>query len=152
MGVIHAMWRLTGGQRIISSFVCILVVVSIMAAGCGGNIHSSTPFFPSLSQPETVYPLGDTSGKLVLEDDCLLLKPVIGDSHVLVWPYGYSIETVGGEIQIIDDGGNVVASVGDTIKVGGGEISAETAEEVIGQPLPDDCVGPYWIVSEVIND
>jgi hypothetical protein len=102
-------------------------------------MQSPTPFFPVQSQPETIYPMGDSNGKLVLENDYLLLKHVIGDSHLLIWPYGYSIEITGSEIQIIDNGGKVVATVGDTIKVGGGEISAKTAEEYIGQTLQDDC-------------
>jgi hypothetical protein len=42
--------------------------------------------------------------------------------------------------------------VGDKIKVGGGEVPVEIVEKYIGQQLPDDCTGPYWLVSKVIDN
>ncbi|MCJ7515710.1 MAG: hypothetical protein MUO89_07085 [Dehalococcoidia bacterium] len=94
----------------------------------------------------------------MLDNSNLRLKPSWGKGDVwskgelLVWPYGYSLRIMDKQIQVIDNDGQLVARVGDKIKVGGGEVPAEIVEEYIGQPLPDDCEGPYWLVSEVIEN
>jgi hypothetical protein len=111
---------------------------------------TTTPFFPvqmdGLDQMNAL-----AEGKLVLDSGYLRLKPSFGESHLLIWPYGYSLSIEGKEIQVIDSDGQVAARVGDRIKVGGGEVPAEIVERYIGQPLPDNCPGPYWIVSEVVQ-
>lgn len=89
----------------------------------------------------------------MLDDNCLRLKPFyfFGKGDLLVWPYGYSLETESKEIRILDNDGRVVACVGDWIKVDGGEVPWEIVEKYIGKPLSDNCTGPYWLVSGVIN-
>ena len=47
-----------------------------------------------------------------------------------------------------DESSHVLAS---RIKVGGGEVPSEMVEKYIGKPLSDNCTGPYWLVSGVIN-
>ena len=91
-------------------------------------------------------------GKLVLDNGYLRLKGFFGKGDLLIWSYGFSLCTEGKKIQIIDSDGQVVARVGDRIKVGGGQVPAEIVEKYIGQPLPDDCKGPYWIISRVIDN
>jgi hypothetical protein len=90
-------------------------------------------------------------GNLELDDDWLRLETA-SSSYVLIWPYGFSVRGGEDEIQVLDGDGQVVAVVGEAIKVGGGEVTAETAENYIGKLLPDDLGGPFWIVSEVVND
>lgn len=68
-------------------------------------------------------------------------------------PYGFSVSTEDGIIQIIDDTGQPIARVGDRIKVGGGEC-VKPCEHIAqySAELPSDrCSGPYWIVGEVIT-
>jgi hypothetical protein len=135
--------------------VCVLVVVPIVAIGCHDNTPSLTPFFP-VQKSGLDQMLSLAEGKLVLDNGYLRIKRIlalrfIGESDLLIWPYGYSLRIEGKEIQVIDSDGQVVARVGDRIKVGGGEVPAEIVEKYIGQPLPDDCKGPYWIVSEVVD-
>lgn len=143
---------LPGVQRKVLILLCMLVAVLSTAFACNGN--STNIFFPvqrvGLSQMD-----GLLEGKLELDNGCLRVKYFDG-SDLLIWPHGFSLRTEGEEIQVIDSGGQVAARVGDNILVGGGEVPAEfdefIAEEIIGQSLPDNCTGPYWIVSEVITD
>lgn len=76
-------------------------------------------------------------GWLALDDNCLRLKPFhfFHKGDLLVWPYGYSLETGSKEIRILDNDGRV----GDWIKVGGGEVPSEIVEKYIGKPLSDNC-------------
>ena len=48
--------------------------------------------------------------------------------------------------------GQAVARVGDWIVLGGGETDlTEFIEDIIGQSLPPDCTGPYWITGTIIE-
>jgi len=89
-------------------------------------------------------------GRLVLSESCLRLKPTFGRSYLIIWPYGYKLRLEDETIQVLNDDGQAVASVGDWIVLGGGEVdSIEFIENYIGQPLPPDCTGPYWLASPI---
>lgn len=101
--------------------------------------------------------LGPTAmggGKLVIDEEgCLRLKLPRGDgpSDIPVWPHGYSLSTENDEIRILNDKGRVVARVGDTVQVGGGEISRSEAggnfeEKRRKLGVPARCPGPLWMV------
>lgn len=150
--------RLDKRRKIFSALVCALVIVPIMLISCYDNSSNTawpTPFFAVKKEAPNfnTYPTALFEGKLVLDNNCLRLKPSwdTGESKgsFPVWPYGYSLRIVGKQIQVIDKSKDsyIVAIVGDKIKVGGGEVSAEFVEDYIGQQLPDDCPGPYWLVS-----
>ncbi len=147
----------------LSALVCVLVIVPIMWTSCHDNSFTTTPPAPFFAvkkeaDPNYIYFDALAEGKLVLDNNNLRLKPSWGKGDVwskgelLIWPYGYSLRIEGKEIQIIDNYGHLVARVGDKIKVGGGEVPAEIVEKYIGQQLPDDCTGPYWLVSRVIDN
>ena len=132
-------------------------LIALLATAClnnSTNISSPAPFFPvqrgGLDQMDALL-----EGRLELDNGCLRVK-YFDDNYLLIWPHGFSLRTEGKEIQVIDSDGQLVARVGDRMKVSGGEVHAEfdefIAEEIIGQPLLDNCTGPYWIVSEVITD
>lgn len=141
-------------QTIVLALMCASASVLITATACYQNsngISSRAPFFP-VQKEGLAQMLISEQGKLVLDNDCLRLKPIIGDSYLLIWPYGYSLQIEGKMMQIINEEGKTVARVGDVIKVGGGPaVSAEIAAIYSAQVLPDNCRGPYWLVSEVID-
>ncbi len=117
------------------------------------DIDESDIYFPVQKEVQTIYPDGLVKGTLVLDGDYLRITRPVGNGDLLVWPYGYSLRIEGNEIQIVDNDGQIVACVGDSIKLGGGQIPAQMVEEFIGKSLPYDCEGPYWIVSsERLND
>lgn len=88
-------------------------------------------------------------GELVIVNGCFYV-----DNYLLLWPHGFSINTDGEVIQIIDDADKAIARVGDKVKLGGG--GGEMSNEHIAQysaELPNDrCSGPYWIVEEVLTN
>jgi hypothetical protein len=148
---------LAEGRKILAALVCVLVIVPIMSTSCHDNSFTTTPpapFFPVKKEPDSsyIYPSALSEGKLVVDHSNLRLKHFWGTSDLLIWPYGYSLRIEGKELQVVDNYGQLVGRLGDKIKVGGGEVPAEIVEEYIGQPLPDDCEGPYWLVSEVIEN
>jgi len=118
------------------------------------NTSSSTPFFPVANKPSEDSMTALLEGELALDNGCLRVSDRGYDNYLLVWPYGFSLNTdENGVIQVRDDKGQPVARVGDKVKIGGGEcvkpckgISNYSAQ------LPSDiCSGPYWIVGEVVN-
>lgn len=134
--------------------------MSIVISGCVEepqqkpiNTSSSTPFFPVQNNPSEYRMTALLEGELVLEDGCLRVDDDY-DNYLLVWPYGFSLSTGGGEvIQIIDDTGQPIARVGDRVKVGGGECvkPCEHIAQYSAELPSDHCSGPYWIVGEVIS-
>jgi len=74
------------------------------------DTSSSTPFFPVQNNPSEFRMTALLEGELVLEDGCLRVRVDDGyDNYLLVWPYGFSVSTEDGIIQIIDDTGQPIA-------------------------------------------
>jgi len=133
----------------------IILMIPIMLVACNENsTTSSPPFFPVLKEPQSIGLEALAVGRLSLKDNCLRLTPLFlfGEGELLIWPYGYTLKIDGKEIRVVDNNGLVVASVGDKIKVGGGEIPLEMVEKNIGESLPDNCPGPYWSVSSIVEE
>ncbi len=57
-----------------------------------------------------------------------------------------------GVIEVLDRNGQVVARVGEQIRMGGGEIplTAEL-ERQLREPLPKECPGPYWLMGQLAS-
>ncbi len=136
----------------------LLATSSFCITGCNNNegINKSDIYFPVTKEALVDYPDALTQGTLIFDGKYLLIKgvyPTSGADYLPIWPYGYSVNVEGGEIQVLNESGQVVARVGDIIKAGGGQTTKEVVEEnYIGESLPDDCEGPYWLVSEVVDD
>lgn len=121
-----------------------------------GSCHSNTasPYFPVEKEPASLYPVIAVRGWLILDNNCLRLKPFycFGKGELLIWRYGYSLDVENGEIRVVDDeSGKVLARVGDFVRLGGGQTSKEMAEKLIGGPLPDNCSGPYFLVGTIVT-
>ncbi|UCB43884.1 MAG: hypothetical protein JSV77_04350 [Dehalococcoidales bacterium] len=87
---------------------------------------------------------------MILSEGCLRLTQVFSRSYLIIWPYGYELRLEDKTIQVLNADGQVVACVGDWIVLGGGvSDSIEVIENCIGQPLPPDCTGPYWIAGAI---
>ena len=136
----------------------LLLVGSTGLIGCNtNNLSESDIYFPTPEEPANAYMDALATGKLVLEGKFILLRSgflFFTTDMLLIWPYGYSVEVEKGNIHILDDNGDIVASVGDHVKMGGGQspISHSHLEILVGKPLPDSWEGTCWIVSEIVND
>jgi len=142
-------------QQSFLALACVLIIALVISMSCYGSpAVPSTPFFPveKENDPSYIYPLALSEGKLVLDHNTLRLKHLWCTSDLLIWPYGYSLRIENKQIQVINQAGKIVAYVNGHIKVGGGEVPAEIIEKYIGQKLPDYCEGPFWLVSEVLDD
>ncbi len=135
-------------KKTITVLVTLLIMLLLASVSCNAGDEDS-PFFPvqktGLDQMEALM-----KGVLVLDNGYLRVESIYSDdSYLLIWPYGFSRRTEGEEILIINGDGKTVAHVGDMIQVGGGEDGA--TKDYIGQKLPDDVKGPYWIVGEFVG-
>jgi hypothetical protein len=125
----------------------LLVVLVLVPVACTGTVEIFFPVQQSgFDQMDALM-----QGNLEMDDGWLRAGSSASD-YLLIWPYGFSVRGEGKEIQVLDGDGQVVATVDEAIKVGGGETTLEIVEKYIGKSLPDDCTGPFWIVSEVVND
>lgn len=86
---------------------------------------------------------------VVDEGGCLRLDSP--DRHTVVWPVGYGLTTAGGTIRILDAQGDLVGRVGESFRLGGGEVTS--LRDAMGFTAADralattHCPGRYWIVS-----
>ncbi|MBI5839477.1 MAG: hypothetical protein HZB19_05190 [Chloroflexi bacterium] len=74
------------------------------------------------------------------------------DSFLLIWDSTFSSRTEQGVVHVIDSStGEVLARVGDYVEVGGGVASIAEVEWALKEPIPKECLGPYWLVGEYIK-
>lgn len=129
------------------------MIVYLIITACT-NTSTGTPslvsFFPQAINTPTVYLEALFTGELILDNGCLRVKDTDGNSVLLIWHPGFSTRMDQGNVQIVDSTGQVAASVGDFVAVGGGFDSNPTWIG-LAEPLPNDCLGPYWLVGEAIN-
>ena len=110
---------------------------------------SSPPHFPQMREGAiNIVMEALLEGELVLENGCIRAKSKGGADRLLIWPERFKLSVDGRDIRISDDSG-VSLSVGEEIRIGGGEKKLAYVQLVVEQPLPNDCPGPYWIVGEV---
>jgi hypothetical protein len=101
-------------------------------------------------------------GTLVVRNRCIHMAPDRGGG-VVVWPHGYSLRREGNEVLVLNSRGEVVAKVGEEVRMGGGQITQEEAgpmleaarrnfeEEREELGVPDGCRGPLWVSSGVVR-
>ncbi len=78
--------------------------------------------------------------QLVLEDGCLFAKAENGRGRLLIaWQPGHFPVERGGEIVVVDEYNEVVATVGETVGFGGSEISLPDDDKLVA-PVPEACV------------
>jgi hypothetical protein len=113
-------------------------------------------FFATEVSPSNAYPDSGTGGTVVADRGCILLESADGRELLVIWPYGWSIEsTDGGGLQILDESGTAIAEVGEYVELHGGipgwyptDPRERFAEEFIGRPIPPRCeVGNYFTTS-----
>jgi hypothetical protein len=119
---------------------------------------SSITYFPVQlpqfgSEP---YPASLARGELILDNGSFKLKSMhysgLSEINLLVWPPGYSSLTVSGATYVVNKDSEIVAFIGDKLRVGGGQIPAEIVEKYTGQSMPEDCQPPYWLVSSIVKN
>jgi len=113
---------------------------------------------PNISFPRQTPPEGERDvmeallfGNLVEFDGCVRVEAAdIGAYHLPVWPPSFYITLEDGVIQVHDGSGDVVARVGDWVRMGGGETKITFLDTDVRAQIPDRCAGPYWIVGNEV--
>lgn len=138
------------------------IVVSLAMSACGDKSAFDPSSSPSLFFPQQR--VGDIRadaatallyGQLIEAEGCLRVNAGDSDtSYLLVWPANYSVSISEETIQIINEFSQVVARVGDEIRVSGGEVRAVEALEgarQLQEEVPIQCSGPFWIVGSEVS-
>ena len=138
-----------------------------IACGVRPNLRSETELFtldviqqatrkvlflrykPELDQQ--VEDSGSISGALVAEDynRCLHLQTDNGSSMNLLWPADWSAALEDQTVVVLDAAGEVVARMGDEVRLRGRTIPHSGDDPVYRQlinELPGDCIGAVWLV------
>lgn len=104
------------------------------------------------------------AGELRVEDGCLKLYRIGWDSPnrttsqqlhdvwLPVWPQGFSLRHEGGEIHIVGNYGDILASAGDTVRLGGGNVwSGGTPQQKLEETIPNACQDLYYFVGDEVS-
>lgn len=110
---------------------------------------SQVSFFPvqKTGYESLAYPAALATGMLVLENGYLRLHyagPV--EPPLIIWPPGSTLQVQDNNIQIVRQG-RIIARVGETLKIGGGQVPLDIVTKYTGQALPADCAGPFWLAA-----
>jgi hypothetical protein len=97
---------------------------------------------PQLRQRDAHSMLALLVGELVVQDGCLRVQTDQA-SVLVIWQADYFLTDNDGLLEILDETGQVVAQVGETVHLGGGMQSAVDEAE-LRQAIPVSCPGPYW--------
>lgn len=111
-------------------------------------------FLPQLRVRSANFMTALLQGKLIVIEGCLrVCAGNNGDGHLIIWQPDYFLNDHNGKIEILDRDGQVVAVVGETIRIGGGEMPMTPEFETqLREPVPDQCAGPYWLMGEVVPE
>ena len=145
-------------------FLALLAVLTACTSTTVSSLQPSENPLPGTSDPgETIYfprqqkTEGERAvmealvrGTLVVTDNCIRLERNISlVNYLLIWPPDFNISNENGAVNILDENNNIVASIGDRVEMGGGEIHLlSLLDEFIQEQVPPQCPGPYWIVGE----
>ena len=111
------------------------------------------PNFPQLREKPNSYMEALLEGELVSENGCLRVKNIEhGSDHLVVWPYDSEMTADGQGVRVrISDGSEATLSVGEEVRIGGGELlSLSFVQRIVKQPIPSNCLGDsYWVAGEI---
>ena len=95
-------------------------------------------------------------GELSRLGDCLRVSYVdqvdpvaTRDGLLVVWPKGFEVGGDGQSVEVFDPGGNLVASVGQSLRISGKKVASEDEWDWTGSP--DRCPGPFWLVGDEVS-
>lgn len=95
--------------------------------------------------------LAEMVGKLTIDDECLQIN-----DYLLVWSPDFIVTIKEDLVEITDEltGKKVVWRSGDTVQVGGGEVSYLSLDEQVRQRTPARCAkggaGAFWLMGGIM--
>ena len=159
--------------------VAVIILMGMMA-GCGDdrapdqattNLSPSSDTPPINNKPASavVFPQHDApletdrggeyfAAQLILREGCL--RAEVSPSHdpndpgswLLIWPNGFAFTTEPGTVGVMDELGQVVARVGDHVRLSRAALTFEQAAEgELVSGLSKDCADPYFLVGDEVS-
>jgi len=125
----------------------VLIVFVLLGFSLSCKPHQLS-YFPVQKDPQKQLLLLQFGGILFIDNDGYLrVKAPKGKDYspaLVIWPYGYSWKIENNKISIVNEKGQAIMRVGDTVTLGGGFIPGYFVNEITSFPLPADAVGPYF--------
>ncbi|HUG88333.1 MAG TPA: hypothetical protein VMP42_06165 [Actinomycetota bacterium] len=120
---------------------------SLRPEGSSNDIYFATRRSPAGSGPNA----GPGTATIVERSGCLILESLYeGDAQSIgLWPQAWRLVTSGGKTVILDADGREVAAVGDTVLIGGGDISRSVMLQEAEDLPPTRCTfdGFSWVTA-----
>jgi len=116
-------------------------------------IPDDSIYFPQLKTRSTSFMEALLIGSLEVENGCLLAYQEGSDRPItIVWQTDHFLNNNEGSIEMLDRDGKVVARVGETIYLGGGEIG-RIEDDKLQAPIPEHCSSsPLWLMGEFLPE
>jgi len=75
------------------------------------------------------------------------------DEYSLAFPSEFAVKIEKDTVKIVDalTGDKVEWHIGETVRLGGGEVPYQGLTEPVRQRLSTNCRGPYWLVGGLIH-
>jgi len=91
-------------------------------------------------------------GILVFFDNCVRVDSDFAHtSYLLIWPPDFNVTIENGKINILNGNGEIVAHIGDRVRISGGEVpSLAMLDKSTQEQMLRQCAGPYWIMGDEI--
>lgn len=135
--------------------VTFYILVLLGLAACGPTSNEPQVTAPVATQAAATPPmiatrlLAETAGELTIEDECLRI-----DGYLLVWPPEFTVDIREDRVEIVDEltGEKVVWRGGETVQVGGGEVSYAALDDQVRQriePCSKGGAGAFWLVGDI---
>jgi hypothetical protein len=126
-----------------------LIVMVVFLASCADNSEPPSKtgvetevFFPVHDSED--YPSAQGFGVLREVGGCLLVDDSGASAGMLpVWPEGFSFE----QGTLYGQDGSIVAVVGESVELEGGEITESVFEDLTGETIPSSCANsiPFMV-------
>ncbi|MCB8946272.1 MAG: hypothetical protein H6658_21205 [Ardenticatenaceae bacterium] len=111
-------------------------------------------YMAQLALPSMAFMEALLEANLIVDNNCLLAQyPEMPDEKwLIIWQPGYYVHEADGIVQILDQEGKVVATVGEKLYMGGGEGSLP-AENKLTAPIPEACHADHvWYMGEFLPE
>jgi len=121
-----------------------LVVMSLTVFACG---TTSIPNPTATPQVMSTRLTALATGKLNLVENCLRV-----DEYSLAFPPEFGVKIEKDTVEVVDalTGDRVEWQMGETVRLGGGEVPYQGLTEPVRQRLSTNCRGPYWLVGDLV--
>ncbi|GJM40333.1 MAG: hypothetical protein DHS20C20_06150 [Ardenticatenaceae bacterium] len=96
------------------------------------------------------------TGELIEVNGCIRIRtndePM---GYLVIWGPNYSFTTQNNVIEILNGTNQIVASVGQSIHMGGGggaNLPSNIEKTIFNLPSPSSCPGPFWVGADVVQE